>query len=486
MAGIAATYLNANQFAVSGDYTAHFIVDRAVLCDCGVDGEIKRLVESSAFGAGATTVTLKTDGTRPLTSNLTDVKWTIVKPGAVGNISLHGHEDDDDGGPLPVGAITAHASRHENAGADEISVEGLSGLLADDQHVLDAEVLAVAAALVHASRHENAGADEISVEGLSGELADAQPPKAHASDHTDGTDDIAAAGAAQKGVVTTAAQTLAGVKTFSSFPVTPSAAPTTDYQVANKKYVDDNAGAAPGGAVGDVQRNDGAGGITGGADHNFDATAKMLNLAASIWRIGEVALDLDFTGTDYDTKAECNAVGLRFSDSDTPFPDNLVSAVTGSWTHSAGNGWYGSSGDEPALVLPLMRGANWELEVVINFSSTTRYYYYLGAIAGSNHVQFYGHLSSGATKAVKLYTNDGDDTFSQKYGVTGGTDDPWTLKIRHLYGCIGVYNDKDDSWNYYDERQSAGIAYSPDYVFLQIQTATTSHYIESLKLTYLL
>ena len=38
------------------------------------------------------------------------------------------------------------------------------------------------------------------------------------------------------------AQTIAGVKTFSSFPITPSSAPTTDYQVANKKYVDDNAG----------------------------------------------------------------------------------------------------------------------------------------------------------------------------------------------------------------------------------------------------
>ena len=31
---------------------------------------------------------------------------------------------------------------------------------------------------------------------------------------------------------------IAGVKTFSSFPITPSSVPTTDYQVANKKYVD--------------------------------------------------------------------------------------------------------------------------------------------------------------------------------------------------------------------------------------------------------
>ena len=37
-------------------------------------------------------------------------------------------------------------------------------------------------------------------------------------------------------------QSVAGIKTFSSFPVTPSANPTTDYQVANKKYVDDNVG----------------------------------------------------------------------------------------------------------------------------------------------------------------------------------------------------------------------------------------------------
>lgn len=34
------------------------------------------------------------------------------------------------------------------------------------------------------------------------------------------------------------AQTIAGVKTFSSFPITPSSSPTTAYQVANKQYVD--------------------------------------------------------------------------------------------------------------------------------------------------------------------------------------------------------------------------------------------------------
>ena len=51
------------------------------------------------------------------------------------------------------------------------------------------------------------------------------------------TANVDAAGA----VMNTGDETIAGVKTFSSFPVTPSSAPTTDYQAANKKYVDDNA-----------------------------------------------------------------------------------------------------------------------------------------------------------------------------------------------------------------------------------------------------
>ena len=46
--------------------------------------------------------------------------------------------------------------------------------------------------------------------------------------------------ATQNFVDLTTAQTVAGIKTFTSFPVTPSSAPTTDYQAANKKYVDDS------------------------------------------------------------------------------------------------------------------------------------------------------------------------------------------------------------------------------------------------------
>lgn len=41
-------------------------------------------------------------------------------------------------------APSAHKTSHQNAGTDEISVTDLSGLLADDQHVLDAEVVTAA------------------------------------------------------------------------------------------------------------------------------------------------------------------------------------------------------------------------------------------------------------------------------------------------------------------------------------------------------
>lgn len=57
----------------------------------------------------------------------------------------------------------AHATSHENLGADEIDVTGLSGLLADAQTPLG-----------HGSTHEDAGSDEIDVTGLSGKLADLQ------------------------------------------------------------------------------------------------------------------------------------------------------------------------------------------------------------------------------------------------------------------------------------------------------------------------
>ena len=129
------------------------------------------------------------------------------------------------GSGVPI-TLDSHSGDHENGGADEIDVTDLSGLLADAQTPLAhasnhtdgtddiqnataAQKGLVTAAQItmlegHAARHENGGADEISVAGLSGALADAQIPTAHAASHTDGTDDVQDATALQKGLMTLA------------------------------------------------------------------------------------------------------------------------------------------------------------------------------------------------------------------------------------------------------------------------------------------
>jgi len=81
--------------------------------------------------------------------------------------------------PGPMGpAPAAHHATHENGGMDEVSVAGLSGLLADEQDPLD-----------HAADHQLGGGDEIDVTGLSGALADPQTPAAHYASHEDGGSD---------------------------------------------------------------------------------------------------------------------------------------------------------------------------------------------------------------------------------------------------------------------------------------------------------
>lgn len=83
---------------------------------------------------------------------------------------------------------TGHKAKHENGGSDEISVAGLSGVLADPQPPIigalatqavagdDARLTDARTPTAHKTSHENGGTDEISVAGLSGVLADPQPP----------------------------------------------------------------------------------------------------------------------------------------------------------------------------------------------------------------------------------------------------------------------------------------------------------------------
>jgi hypothetical protein len=79
-------------------------------------------------------------------------------------------EDYEEGG-----AAGLHHTTHENGGSDEVTVEGLSGTLADPQ-----------TPAAHKTSHQDGGTDALSVTGLSGLLATAQTPAAHKTSHQNG------------------------------------------------------------------------------------------------------------------------------------------------------------------------------------------------------------------------------------------------------------------------------------------------------------
>ena len=100
---------------------------------------------------------------------------------------------------------------------------------------------------------------------------DANPTNGNSSNtvSSDGVFDALANKADENDVVhDTGNETISGVKTFSSFPVTPSAAPSTDYQVANRKFVLDNVGSTKQGLV-----------------HNSLGSTLLSNSASSIIRL---------------------------------------------------------------------------------------------------------------------------------------------------------------------------------------------------------
>lgn len=82
---------------------------------------------------------LPSDGTRPMTGDLNMGSNAITNVSTVDGVT-----------------VSNHSARHENGGADEIDVTGLSGLLADAQTPLS-----------HASTHIDGGSDEIDADQLS-------------------------------------------------------------------------------------------------------------------------------------------------------------------------------------------------------------------------------------------------------------------------------------------------------------------------------
>jgi hypothetical protein len=210
-------------------------------------------------------------------------------------------------------------------------------------------------------------------------------------------------------------------------------------------------------------------------------------------------IDLDFTGTDYDTKAECNAEGIQFSDADTPYPATCYVQQDGTWTHVTSSGWKPATTDEtkgPSLIFPIARSENWELEIVFNFDSSDvsdTGQLILFAMTPSNHIAFFAMADDSHGSAdqlvFSLFTNDGDDTYSSAYVGSGlaGTGQR-TIKLRNLNGTYGIWDDQDDSWHDDEGRQSVGIPYGPMYLGLQARKGANTMVtfeVENLKLTYL-
>lgn len=219
-------------------------------------------------------------------------------------------------------------------------------------------------------------------------------------------------------------------------------------------------------------------------------------------------LEMDFTGTEYDTKAECQYRGLRFSDSDTPWPAALVGACNpgDSWTHSAGNGWQPAADDDtggPALLIPLMRPDNWILELQWKYAPaavTEQGLLYFGYITNSNQPGAYARIEDTSAAASQLEahldTNDGDDTYTERYnGAALAGAATRTYRFRCMHGCVSVWDDQDDAWHDYEGRygviaQIASVPYTAAWAFVQTapptgQTANFwTAYLAALKLSF--
>jgi hypothetical protein len=212
----------------------------------------------------------------------------------------------------------------------------------------------------------------------------------------------------------------------------------------------------------------------------------------------QMSMVLDFTGTDLDTKAECQALGLLFSDNDTPFPDELYAPCNGTWTHVEGVGWKAAcavNSEGPSIIIPLVRSYNWEMAVTFEYAVSDvaeLARLILGTMMPNNDygiVAFSQDNNAGASElACLFYTNDGDDTITVRF-----TGDPLAgvgervIKIRSLNCCASVYDQEDSVWEDYTGRQ-APVSYTPTHLFVQVQkigaAALSDITIKNITITY--
>jgi hypothetical protein len=95
-----ATYVSASSFTVSGNQTEDFTAGRRIKADCEGDGIKYATISGSSYSSPNTTINIDES---TLTSNLTDVWYGVVQPGATGSLPDHTHDGSEgSGGPLTI------------------------------------------------------------------------------------------------------------------------------------------------------------------------------------------------------------------------------------------------------------------------------------------------------------------------------------------------------------------------------------------------
>lgn len=95
-----AEYISNNSFRVLGDESSNFVINRRVKLDCGVDGFVIASIDSSSYDSTYTNIVINED---IITTNLESALYSVVKPGAFGNIPKHTHTSSEgDGGELII------------------------------------------------------------------------------------------------------------------------------------------------------------------------------------------------------------------------------------------------------------------------------------------------------------------------------------------------------------------------------------------------
>jgi len=213
-------------------------------------------------------------------------------------------------------------------------------------------------------------------------------------------------------------------------------------------------------------------------------------------------LTLDFTTDLWDTVAECNKLGIKFSDVNSPFPTILRAYdVAGTWENIDGRGWQpfcSVDEDGPAILIPLASTGDWELLLDLDFTHAAvagKSYTEVGYLDASGqvgaHCEYRDNDGSNVDYQAYLYTHDGDGTYTNRY--LGSVDVGATVKtvgIRVMSSTISIYDNEDLAWHEYEAPSApaaSGWGTSAAYIqFLKVTGSTLDEvYVRSLKMRYL-